>query len=208
MPSNPPSTPSTPSTPITPQTPPPASGPRVPASTPPTPQASGAAAPEGAGQGDPRTHPALAEFCSCHERFEEVLQVLQGLPRHLRRQGPDEQARWDAAQVLACLDAEGPPHRAREERDVLPLLRRLGGPAGAVLAGRLEAEHGLLARAWGQCRPSLADLAGSGHWSAESAAFEYERWRDFVALATAHMLAEQGAAFPVVAGLLRGRPPA
>ena len=90
---------------------------------------------------------------------------------------------------------------------MLPILRRLGGQAGATLAGRLEAEHGLLARAWGQCRPALADLATSGRWSRESAAFEYERWRDLSALATAHMLAEHGAAFPAVLALMKGLPP-
>ncbi|MBL8345979.1 MAG: hemerythrin domain-containing protein [Rubrivivax sp.] len=162
---------------------------------------------DAAGHEDPCALPVLAEFCACHERFEHVLQVLRGLPRHLQRQGPDEQARTDAAGVLNCLDTEGPAHRALEEREVLPLLRHLGGPAGAVLAGRLEAEHGLLARAWSQCRPALAELAASGRWSAESAVFEYERWRDFVALATAHMLAEQGAAFPIVAAALKGMPP-
>ncbi len=175
---------------------------------PPQPRATSGKAPEDAeDREDPCTLPALAEFCACHERFEHVLQVLRGLPRHLQRQGPDEQARTDAARVLNCLDAEGPAHRALEEREVLPILRRLGGPAGAVLAGRLEAEHGLLARAWSQCRPALADLAATGRWSAESAAFEFERWRDFVALATSHMLAEQGAAFPIVAAVLRGLPP-
>lgn len=67
-----------------------------------------------------------------------------------------------------------------------------------MLAARLEAEHGLLARAWSQWRPALADLAATGRWSRESAAFEFERWRDFAALATAHLLAEHGAAFPAV----------
>jgi hypothetical protein len=193
-------------------TPSPLGAPRAPTASPMAdplrPHATGGGAPEEAkDHDDPCNLPALAEFCACHERFEQVLQVLRSLPRHLQRQGPDEQARTDAARVLNCLDTEGPAHRALEEREVLPILRRLGGAAGAVLAGRLEAEHGLLARAWSQCRPALADLAATGRWSAESAAFEFERWRDYVALATSHMLAEQGAAFPIVAAVLRGLPP-
>lgn len=157
--------------------------------------------------GDPCALPALAALCACHERFDEVLDLLRDLAPHLQREGPDERARRAAAQVLAFLDAEAPAHRATEDREVLPLLRRIGGAAGAALAARLEAEHGLLARAWGQCRPALADLAATGRWSRESAAFEFERWRDFVALATAHMLAEHGAAFPAVAAHLRGSAP-
>lgn len=168
---------------------------------------SGAAASDAKDREDPCKVPALAECYACHERFEHVLQTLRGLARHLQRHGADGPARTDAARVLNCLDAEGPTHRALEEREVLPILRRLGGPAGAALAARLEAEHGLLARAWSQCRPALAELAASGHWSAESAAFEFERWRDFAALATSHMLAEQGAAFPIVAAVSGAPPP-
>lgn len=161
---------------------------------------------EGADPQDPGGVPVLAEYRACHERFEEVLDVLRDLQSHLQRQGPDERARAAAAQVLAFIDAEAPAHRASEERELLPVLRTLGGAAGAVLAGRLEAEHGLLARAWGQCRPALDELASRGRWSAESAAFEFERWRDFAALATSHMLAEHGAAFPAVAALMKARP--
>lgn len=156
---------------------------------------------------DPCTLAALSELCACHERFEEVLDVLRELQSHLPRQGPDAWARSAAARVLAFVDGEAPAHREKEERELLPLLRRLGGAGGVVLAGRLEAEHGLLARAWGQCHPALDDLASQGRWSSESAAFEFERWRDFAALATAHMLAENGAAYPAAAALMTEPPP-
>lgn len=137
-----------------------------------------------------------------HRRFEEELDRLRHLVHHLQANGPDDRARIAAASVLAVFDAEAPAHRAAEEQRVLTVLRRAGGTAGAVLAAKLEAEHGLIERAWGQCRQALVELAGSGRWAAESAAFEYERWRDFAALATAHMLAEHGAAFPMVLALL------
>jgi len=142
-----------------------------------------------------------------HERFEQVLESLHDLIDRLRTGRPDERARAAAAQVVATLDGEVPPHRAAEERLVLPALRRAGGEAGVALAARLEAEHDLIARAWSQCRPALAELAGSGHWAMESAAFEFERWRDLSALVTAHLLAEQGAAFPTVRAWVEGSTP-
>lgn len=157
--------------------------------------------------GDPCAEPLLADLCACHERFEEALDALRGLAGHLQSQGPDAQACRVAGEVLGVFDGQAPAHRAAEERDVLPLLRGMGGAAGAALAARLEAEHGLLARAWDQCRPALAELAGAGRWSRQAAALEFERWRDFAALAGAHMMAENGAAFPAVLALMKGLPP-
>ncbi|MBI5718896.1 MAG: hemerythrin domain-containing protein [Burkholderiales bacterium] len=174
--------------------------------TPPHPQPTPAPRPAeapGGDVGDPCAVPALAALCACHERFDDVLDMLRDLAPHLKREGPDERARRAAARVLAFLDFEAPGHRAVVEREVLPVLRRVGGAAGVALAARLEAEQGLLARAWSQCRPALADLAETGRWSRESAAFEFDRWRDFSALAMAHLLAEHGAAFPAVAAHLK-----
>lgn len=147
---------------------------------------------------------ALAVLDAEHTRFEEALETLRGLVTHLRSEGPGPRARAAAARVMAALDDDAPPHRAAEERLVLPVLRRSGGPAGQALAARLEAEHDRIARAWSQCRPAVADLATHGRWTAESAVFEFERWRDLADLAIAHMLAEQGAAFPIVQALLEG----
>jgi len=152
-------------------------------------------------------NPALAALCAHHERFEEVLELLRRLALHLRDGPPDEPARAAAARIVATVDDEAPAHRAAEERLVLPALREGGGPAGATLAARLEAEHERIARAWGLCRESLAELATSGRWPPEAAVFEVERWRDFADLATAHMLAEHGAAFPIVHALWRQGPP-
>ena len=147
---------------------------------------------------------ALAALDAQHARFDAVLEALVDLAPHLQGQGPDEGARATAARVLALFDDEAAAHREVEERLVLPLLRRQGGEAGVALATRLETEHDLIARAWSQCRPALADLATAGLWPAEAAAVEFERWRDFAALASAHMLAEQGAALPSVHALLKG----
>lgn len=150
---------------------------------------------------------ALAALDAEHARFEDALEALRELPPHLLAHGPDERARAVASRVVDAFGAEATTHRATEERLVLPVLRRLGGRAGTVLAARLEAEHDLIARAWSHCRPALEDLAAGRRWSVETAAFEFERWRDFAALATAHMLAEHGAAFPTVRALLQGAPP-
>jgi iron-sulfur cluster repair protein YtfE (RIC family) len=151
--------------------------------------------------------PLLAQLSETHGRFEQRLEALQGLARHLRQHGPDERARSVAAEVLTFFDGHAPAHRADEERDVLPMLRRCGGAAGAALATRLEAEHGLLAHAWNACRPALAELGATGRWPEEAAALEFERWRDLASLAMAHMLAENGAAFPALRALMRGLPP-
>jgi len=156
-------------------------------------------------------HPALATLCAHHERFDEVLELLRGLAVQLgaavpdASAPPDTQVRAAAARIVATMDDEAPAHRAAEERLVLPALREGGGAAGATLAARLEAEHERIARAWGLCRASLVELAAGGRWSAEAAVFEFERWRDLADLATSHMLAEHGAAFPIVQALLRGK---
>lgn len=151
--------------------------------------------------------PTLDALNAQHERFEQALEALRGLMSRLRAGRPDESARAAAAMVVDALDGEAAGHRATEERLVLPLLRRAGGAGGATLAAKLEAEHDLITRAWSHCRPALVELATHGRWAAESADIEFERWRDLAALATAHLLAEQGAAFPAVRALIEGSTP-
>ncbi|MCC6246523.1 MAG: hemerythrin domain-containing protein [Rubrivivax sp.] len=152
--------------------------------------------------------PAIAALDGEHERIEQMLDVLRGLvPRLTVAQTPDARCRADAARIVELFDGDEPAHRAREERLLFPVLRRLGGRGGIALAARLEAEHDLIARGWSQSRPAMADLAAGGPWAAESAPLEFERWRDFVILVTTHMLAEHGAAFPTALALLRGAPP-
>ncbi len=149
----------------------------------------------------------LSNLSDGHERCEEMLEALQGLASRLQELGPDERARSVATEVIDFFDTQAPHHRAEEERDVLPVLRRRGGAAGTALAARLESEHGLLAHAWNRCRPALAELGATGRWPKEAAALEFERWRDLATLATAHMLAENGAAFPSLRALMAEWPP-
>jgi len=145
----------------------------------------------------------LAALRASHQELEGMLEALHELARHLQAHGADAQARRDATALLDFFDERVPSHRAEEEREVFPLLRRQGGAAGRALAARLEAEHELLARAWAGCRPALAELARGGPWPPDAAALEFDRWRDFTSLATAHMLAEDGAAFPAAQGLMQ-----
>jgi iron-sulfur cluster repair protein YtfE (RIC family) len=167
----------------------------------------GAGAAGGAGGEPSGPELLLAELSEWHERFEQLLEALQGLARHLQQHGPDEHARSVAAEVLAFFDSKAPTHCADEERAVLPALRRCGGAGGAALAARLEAEHGMLAHAWSGCRPALVELGATGSWPKEEEAVEFGRWRDLASLAMAHMLAENGAAFPALRAMMQRSPP-
>lgn len=135
---------------------------------------------------------------ACHERVRRSLGLLMRLHDHLRARGADEPARDAARDVLRYFDIAGPAHHEDEERHVLPRLRAAGGEA-AVLAERLHADHRRMADAWAEVRADLLAVAGGDAGaSADAVAARGARWQAFAELYDAHIVAEDGTAYPLV----------
>lgn len=127
---------------------------------------------------------------ACHERVERSLSLLLRLAEHLRRVGPDSQARAAAGDVLRYFDIAAPHHHEDEERHVLPRLRALGqGP----LAQRIAAEHRQMHAAYQAIRPGLLALRDQ---AAPPDPADLACWPGFAALYRAHIALEEGEAYP------------
>lgn len=127
---------------------------------------------------------------ACHERVERSLSLLLRLADHLRKLGPDGQARAAAGDVLRYFDIAAPHHHEDEERHVLPRLRALGQ---TMLAERIAAEHVRMQAAYQAMRPGLLALRDEALLPDEA---QLASWPGFAALYRAHIALEEGDAYP------------
>lgn len=134
---------------------------------------------------------------ACHQRVHRMLGLLQRLASHLRESGADANAQQAARDVMRYFDLAAPAHHEDEERHVLPRLRQ-SGLAG--LADRLHDEHTRMAATWAGVRVDLGRVAEGG-WQAADLDAAAARWQAMAALYTAHIEAEESAAYPAVRDL-------
>lgn len=132
---------------------------------------------------------------ACHQRVERMLGLLERLAAHVAAQGADGNARQAAQDVMRYFDIAGPAHHEDEERHLFPRLAAAGG-AAAALAARLHEEHLAMARQWARVRAALAGIA-AGEAGVDSSA-----WPAFAALYRAHIVAEEGQAYPAARALV------
>lgn len=130
-------------------------------------------------------------LAACHERVRRSLDLLLRLQAHVAAHGADAQAQDAARDVLRYFDLAGPKHHEDEERHVLPRLRAAGQGA---LAERLAADHAEMTRQWAALRPALSAIAQAAPGPLDSSACDA-----YAALYAAHMVAEEGEAFPQAA---------
>ena len=136
----------------------------------------------------------FAMLHACHERIERTLGLLGRLVAHIATNGVDEQARQAALDVQRYFDVAAPQHHLDEERHVLPALLASGDPSLAALAHRLEADHRAMEAAWAVARGVLQQVADGALARLEPA--QQEALHSFTQLYAAHLVAEEGTAFP------------
>jgi len=108
--------------------------------------------------------PAFEALDQTHRQIMERLDTFAKLLDHVDENGPDEQARQIAADVLAFFNGHAREHHAQEESVVFPPL--LAGP-DTELAGhvrRLQQDHGWLEEDWLELAPQLEAISRGYNW--------------------------------------------
>lgn len=105
-------------------------------------------------------HP-LELLHACHGKITHQCATLRNLTAHLSVKGCDQQAQQAAQGILRYFDTAGQFHHQDEEEDLFPALRAVGAEQAQVeaLLERLMSEHVVLAAAWNEVRPLLAQIA-------------------------------------------------
>ena len=151
---------------------------------------------------------------ACHERVLRMLQLLQRLGGHLADRGNDSDARQAARDVMRYFDIAGPAHHQDEERHLFPALLAAAGPHQAVpeqsvqlvqLVQRLHQDHSAMEQGWRQVRADLQAVCEGAPVDGgllEALAAARARWQQFAELYAAHIVAEEGEAYPAARALL------
>lgn len=134
-------------------------------------------------------------LAACHDRVRRSLDLLRRLQAHLAAQGADAQARDAARDVMRYFDLAAPQHHEDEERHVFPALLAADAERHGALVARLRDDHRRMAAAWPAARAALQAVA-DGHWSAAGSDASSRAWAAFAGLYDAHLVAEDGIAFP------------
>jgi hemerythrin-like domain-containing protein len=135
----------------------------------------------------------VAMLFACHDRTRQRLDLLGRLDAHLAAAGADAAARDAARDLLRFFDVAAAHHHEDEERHLLPRLERMGQGA---LAARLHADHATMRAGWALIRDELRRVAESGDDLADDRAARSARWQAFTATYRAHIVVEEGEAFP------------
>lgn len=103
---------------------------------------------------------------ACHTRILKQCDTLIRLAEHLRRTGPDDDAREAARQVRRYFSTAGKHHHEDEEQDLFPVLLNVAPELAPAVRG-LRQEHREMEDLWGALESVLADIGSI----ADTAAF-------------------------------------
>lgn len=141
-------------------------------------------------------------LAACHERVERMLALLERLAVHLREHGADAPARQAAQDVMRYFDVAGPAHHEDEERHVFPRLLSQGPEALREVVRRLQQDHVAMTVGWRGLRGDLQCVAAAGWPPHEGPAAAFDRWSAFARLYRAHIVVEDGQAYPAARALI------
>ena len=138
---------------------------------------------------------------ACHRQTVFTLGKLAALVSRLRVQGPDEQARALAAEVVGHFSTTARQHHEDEERHVFPKLLGSSAPDVVQVVLTLKQDHGWLEENWRELAPQLDAVASGQCW------FDLDVLREgvevFTALSLAHIALEESYIYPQARARLR-----
>lgn len=137
---------------------------------------------------------------ACHERVERMLSLLDRIQSHVHENGPDEQARQAARDVMRYFDLAAPHHHRDEELHVFPPVLARGEADRVAIVQRLLKEHRQMETGWIRARAVLAALAEGRIDRLEPA--QQAALQDFASLYAGHLAAEEQLAYPAAQALL------
>ena len=139
----------------------------------------------------------LAVLEACHGRIAKQCDTLEKLLAHLPAHGADAQAQQAARAVLAYFDTAAVQHHDDEERNLFPLLERVGASGACDLVELLTHEHDELALLWRRLRAQL-QLIEAG----TAAALDSALATRFIAMNRAHLEFENTHVLPLARQVL------
>ena len=138
---------------------------------------------------------------ACHRQTVFALGKLAALVSRLAAQGPDEQARELAAEILLHFSTTAREHHEDEERHVFPRLLNSADPDIVQAVLRLQQDHAWLAEDWMALSPQI-DAIASGQ-----SGYDLDLLREgaaiFTALSHDHIALEESIVYPRARASLR-----
>ena len=134
----------------------------------------------------------LAVLAACHGRIAKQCDTLEKLLAHLPVHGADAQAQQAARAVLAYFDTAAVQHHDDEERNLFPLLERVGASGACDLVELLTHEHDALALLWRRLRVLLQQIE-----TGATATLDEALARRFISLNRSHLEFENTRVLPL-----------
>ena len=134
----------------------------------------------------------LAVLAACHGRIAKQCDTLEKLLAHLPVHGADAQAQQAARAVLAYFDTAAVQHHDDEERNLFPLLERVGASGACDLVELLTHEHDALALLWRRLRVLLQQIE-----TGATATLDAALARRFISLNRSHLEFENTRVLPL-----------
>jgi len=134
----------------------------------------------------------LAVLAACHGRIAKQCDTLEKLLAHLPAHGADAQAQQAARAVLAYFDTAAVQHHDDEERNLFPLLERVGASGACDLVELLTHEHDALALLWRRLRVLLQQIE-----TGATATLDEALARRFISLNRSHLEFENTRVLPL-----------
>jgi len=134
----------------------------------------------------------LAVLAACHGRIAKQCDTLEKLLAHLPAHGADAQAQQAARAVLAYFDTAAVQHHDDEERNLFPLLERVGASGACDLVELLTHEHDALALLWRRLRVLLQQIE-----TGATATLDAALARRFISLNRSHLEFENTRVLPL-----------
>ena len=134
----------------------------------------------------------LAVLEACHGRIAKQCDTLTRLLAHLPAHGADAQAQQAARAVRAYFDTAAVQHHDDEERNLFPLLERVGASGACDLVELLTHEHDALALLWRRLRVLLQQIE-----TGATATLDEALARRFISLNRSHLEFENTRVLPL-----------
>jgi len=129
---------------------------------------------------------------ACHGRIAKQCDTLEKLLAHLPVHGADAQAQQAVRAVLAYFDTAAVQHHDDEERNLFPLLERVGASGACDLVELLTHEHDALALLWRRLRVLLQQIE-----TGATATLDEALARRFISLNRSHLEFENTRVLPL-----------
>ena len=139
----------------------------------------------------------LEVLAACHGRIAKQCDTLEKLLAHLPAHGADAQAQQAARAVLAYFDTAAVQHHDDEERNLFPLLERVGASGACDLVELLTHEHDELALLWRRLRMLLQQIE-----TGAAATLDEALARRFVSVNRSHLEFENTRVLPLARQVL------